>query len=219
MAGSANKTRGMTNCVMSYAKNSVSNSFSTRCNGVGHGFEVVFTESHARQYRAFYPHQRALSPFFLQLELMGYNELEQVMNFLRKYVQALMGSANAAMTISVPSRNFLRTGVPIGGMIENDHTGSNVFQPSIVFESVLDPLDPRVFTTIGPNASVSTVDLGITGQNDASKFFYPPSAAVNDPNATGESLYDTRPYSNPDPGLGPDNGFKPGPLTGPSVFF
>lgn len=199
MAGSVQSTPGETNCSMSYSRNSGVNSFSTRAVAVGHGFEVIFTESHARQYRAFYPHQRALSPFTLQLDLIGYGELKQVMDFLRGYITALMGSANAPVTVSVPSRNFLRTGVPIGGIIDGDHTGSNVFQPAIIFESVTDPLDTRAFTTVGADASVSTVDLGITQQNDASKFFYPPSAAVNDPNAKGETLYDSKPYVPPAP--------------------
>jgi hypothetical protein len=217
MASTAQKTRGASNCTISYTKASAQYSFATRCNGLSHGFEVVSTESHARQFRAFYPHQRALSPFVIRLELMGYPELKQVMDFMRAYVKALMVSADAAMTVSVPSRNFMRKGVPIGGITDEDHTGSMVFQPAIVFESVTDPLDTKVFTTIGPNASVSTVDLGITTQNDASKFFYPPSAAVNDPNATGESLYDTTPYKNPDPGLGAGN--VGGSLTGPARAF
>lgn len=192
MAGTSQKTRGATNCTLSYAKSSALYSFSTRCVGVGHGFEVIFTESHARQYRAFYPHQRALSPFVIKLDLIGYAEAKSVMDFLRGYIKALMTSADTSITVSVPSRNFLRKGVPIGGVVDTDRTGSNVFQPGIVFESVTDPLDTRIFTTVGPNASVSTVDLGISAQDDAAKFFYPPSAAVNDPNAKGETLYDSR---------------------------
>lgn len=198
MAGTREKTRGKTNCTLAYGSGTDRHVFSTRARGISHGFEVIATESQARRYRAFYPHQRALSPFSVEFELIGYNELKSVMGFFRSYIEQVLLISSKYVTVSVPSRDFFRAGVPIGGVIDTDHTGSNVFMPVITFESITDPLDTRIFTTIGPHASISTVDLARTERDDASKFFYPPSAAVNDPNSKGDTFYDTRPAAEPD---------------------
>lgn len=210
MAGSSGKTRGLTNCALTFTSGGDKSIFRTRCRAVGHGFEVVATESQARRYRAFYPHQRALSPFVVTFELIGYPELKRVMEYFRSYIDKVILVTSNYMTVSVPSRNFLRAGVPIGGVIDTDHTGSNVFQPTVVFETVTDPLDTRIFTRVGPRGTVSTVDLAMTQRDDASKFFYPSSAAVNDPNAQGDSFYDTRPV--PDTPFDPELGYEPIPL-------
>jgi hypothetical protein len=171
---------------------------------VAHSWQVIATESHARRTRAFYPHQRAVGPFTLTLELKGYGELKVVMDWIRDYIDSSMDVNQNSITVSVPSMNFWRQGVPISGVLDSDHTGSNVFLPNVVFESITDPLDTTVFT--GTGNTVSQVDFGITQQNDASKFFFPGSVAINDPNATAESFYD-----NPNDGLNQNPAFVPTP--------
>lgn len=187
-------TQGIANCTLSYTTGTDTYALRTRARAVSKGFEVIATESHARQYRAFYPHQRALSPFSVTLELKGYPELKLVMDWLRGYLNAFTNTFQNAISVTVPVMSFFQVGVPVGGIMDQDHTGSNVFLPGVVFESVYDALDGKIFSTSGASSSVATVDLGLTAKDDAGQFFYPSSPASNDPNAKGESLYDVRPY-------------------------
>lgn len=222
MAGRIAKTAGTTNCTMSYGRAALAYAMQTRVRGVSHTFDVIATESHARRQRAFYPHQKAVGPFTLTFELKGYAELKLVMAWMRDYIDSSTDVNQNSITVSVPSMNFWRLGVPISGVIDEDHIGSNVFLPSVTFESINDPLDATTFT--GTGNSVSQVNYGFTQQDDASKFFYPGTIAVNDPNATGDSFYDTpnpndpNTIGNPNTNLGPDKGYTP-PLIGRNIPF
>lgn len=188
MAGRIIKTPGPANCTLSYGRAALGYALQTRARGVSHTFDVIATESHARRQRAFYPHQKAVGPFTITLELKGYGELKLVMDWMRGYIDSSTDVNQNAITVSVPAVNFWRLGVPISGVLDTDYTGSNVFTPTMIFESVNDPQDATTFT--GTGNSVSQVDYGFSQQNDASKFFYPGTIAVNDPNATGDSFYD-----------------------------
>lgn len=177
---------GVTNCTLSYARAGTPYSMKLRCRGVQHGFSVIATESAGRRYRAFYPHQRAVDPFAITLELAGYTQYKTVMDWLVGYMNSVVQAGSVAMTVNVPARSFLRQGVPTGGVLDMDQTGSNLFLPQVVFESVTDPLDTST-------PAVASVNLGSTPADDAAKFFYPVSASVNDPNATANSFYDSAP--------------------------
>lgn len=180
------------NCTLSYSKSGVNYAFKTWAYGVSHGFSVIATESSGRKYRAFYPHQRAVDPFTVTFLLKGYPHLQLLTNYLTKYMLAVVDTGSVAMTVNVPSRNFLRQGVPTGGVIDQDQTGSMLFMPQVTFDSVTDPLD-----TSAP--AVSGVVLGSSAADDAAKFFYPASASTNDPNATANSFYDAAPTLVPTP--------------------
>lgn len=181
------------NCTMQYTSGADARTLLARCDQVGHSLAVIATESQARTTRGFYPMQRAVGPFTVRLELKGNREFEACMAFLEGYARSLMSAANAMplMWVSVPSRSFSRLGVPVGGVTHGDHVGSNVFKPVISFESVTDPLAPGDILTgyTGGTAWISEFDPNGQG-DDASRFFYPASAASNDPNATGAALYD-----------------------------
>lgn len=221
MAARIIQTRGA-NSTLSYGRSSSAYALRTRVRAISHTFDVISTESHARATRAFYPHQRAVGPFTVTFELMGYAELKQVMDWMRDYIDSSKDVNQNSIAVSVPSYNFWRLGVPVGGVIDEDHTGSNVFLPGVTFESVTDPLDATTFT--GTGNSVSQVDYGFTQRDDASKFFYPGTIATNDPNATGDSFYDSpnrndpNTIGNPNTNLGPGKDFTP-PLTGPPRAF
>lgn len=187
-------TRGQGNCTLVWSDGSTSHGFRTRARGVAHGFDIVAEESHARQYRAFYPKQVAEQPFTLTLELMGYNEFKRVMDFLRAYIRSFMTVASRSMYVSVPVRGFFRLGIPIGGVVDEDHVGSNVFLPTVVFESILDPADPRIVSGVVNQNLFSQFDIANAGADRATRFFYPASASTNNPNARGEDLYDTRTF-------------------------
>jgi hypothetical protein len=183
---------GTTNCTLSFSKAGVNYSMQARVRKITHGFSVIATESAARKYRAFYPHQRAVDPFSLTFELMGYTQAQLVMGYLRNFMQAVVDTGSTSMTVRVPARNFLRQGVPTGGVMDMDQTASNVFLPTIVFDSITDPLDLST-------PQVSGISLGSTSADDAAKFFYPSSASTNDPNATADSFYDAAPVVVPPP--------------------
>lgn len=210
------------NCTLSYGKTSSAYALRARARGISHSFDVIYTESHARRTRAFYPHQKAPGPFTVTFELKGYAELKAVMDWMRGYIDSSADANQNSIAVSVPSMNFWRLGVPISGVLDEDHTGSNVFTPTVVFESVTDPLDATTFT--GTGNSVSQVDYGFTQRDDASKFFYPGTIATNDPNATGDSFYDNpnpndpNTIGNPNTNLGPGKGYTP-PRTGKPVAF
>jgi hypothetical protein len=181
-----------TNCTLSYSKSGVNYAFKTWAYGVSHGFSVIATESAARKYRAFYPHQRAVDPFTVTFQLKGYPHLRLLTKYLINYMLAVTDTGSVAMTVNIPARNFLRQGVPTGGVVDQDQVGSMLFAPQITFDSVSDPLD-----TSAP--AVSGVVLGSSAADDAAKFFYPASASTNDPNATANSFYDAAPTLVPTP--------------------
>lgn len=188
----AQSLKGVTNCTLSYARAGVPYSMKLRCRGLSHGFSVIASESAGRKYRAFYPHQRAVDSFSVTLELAGYTQYRSVMQWLIGYMNSVVSAGSVSMTVNVPARNFLRQGVPTGGVMDMDQTASNLFLPTIAFASVTDPLD----TSTPP---VARVDLGSTSADDAAKFFYPVSASTNDPNATADSFYDSSPTPSPPP--------------------
>lgn len=190
MTSVASTSGPYSNVTFSFKTSSSVQSFSTRCYGLTHGYDVVASESHARTARAFYPRQRALSQFSLTLLLKGYVDYKAFMDFMRSYISNFAKASSGSMTVNVPARNFMRYGVPIQGVADGDHVGAILFKPVLVFEPVYDPLDTKLFTT---TADASQVALGTSQNDEAAKFFYPVTASTNDPNATGESLYDAAP--------------------------
>lgn len=161
--------------------------FYGRFRKISYRWEVIATESHARTTRAMYPHQRAISQFAIQLELKGYRENKAFFDFMKAYIDMYVSANLQALLVVSAVRNFVRWGVPVRGIADNDHTGSNVFSPVIVFESVNDPLDPTIYSPDG--GAISTTSLeGVTG--DQASFFYPFSAGSTDPNVKAETLYD-----------------------------
>jgi hypothetical protein len=188
-ANSLVRTPGIVNCAFSWGRSGATNALQTRCRGLAHGFDVIAEESHARQNRAFYPRQVAEQKFSITLELKGYPEFQLVMEYFRRYIQSFMVAANNAMYVAMPARNFLRLGVPVGGVSDGDHVGSNVFLPTIVFESVYDPADPDLISKSSNNSQYSSFDRSTAEADPAAKFFYPASASTNDPNASGDLLY------------------------------
>lgn len=196
MTGIASTSGPFSNATFSFTTSSATQSFSTRCYGITHGYDVVAAESHARTARAFYPRQRALSQFSLTLLLKGYVDFKAFMDFMRSYISSFAQASSGSMVVTVPARNFMRYGVPIQGVSDGDHVGAILFQPTLVFEPVYDPLDTQLFTT---TANASQVDLGTSQSDEAAHFFYPVTASTNDPNATGESLYDAPAVSIPTP--------------------
>jgi hypothetical protein len=180
---------GVVNCFFSWSRAGAAQVLRSRCSSIGSGFDVIAEESHARQTRAFYPRQVAEKKFALTLQLNGYQQFKTAMDYFRNYVRSFMVAANNAMYVVVPSRQFVRLGVPISGITDEDHVGSNMFSPMIVFESVYDPADPDLVSKSSNTGQYSWFDRSTAEGDPAAKFFYPASASTNDPNATGDLLY------------------------------
>lgn len=211
MTSTAGTSGTNSNASLAFTAGGSSFYFATRCNKITHGYEAVASESHARTTRAFYPRNRALSQFTLSMQLKGYKDYKAFMDFMRAYVQNFTSTATNAMSVSVPQRNFMRYGVPVGGISDGDHVGSMLFAPTIAFESIYDPLDTTIFTT---THDASQVDLGTSQSDEAATFFYPVTASTNDPNATGESLYDAPPIIVTPAPIGPAVGIPPTSIGG-----
>jgi hypothetical protein len=64
---------GNSNAQLAYSSADGSFSLWTRVRKLSHRWEAIYTESHAREYRAMYPHQRAVGQFALTFECNGYS--------------------------------------------------------------------------------------------------------------------------------------------------
>lgn len=187
------------NTILYYPGATIGYSIFVRTRELLHGWDVIATESHARADRAFYPHQRSVGKFSIKLELNGYNEYKSFMNYMLGYVN-LVASADAPvlypMQVSVWPYNFNRNAIPIKGMADGDHVGSQVFTPTLVFQTLSDTGDPTVLTASSPQVSqVTQPTQGGASGTDVRNFFYPFSQAMRDPNLKPETLYD---FGNPD---------------------
>lgn len=174
-----------TNGVISYTG---SQAYRVRVKKIEYDWEVIFTESHARAHRAMYPHQRAVARFALTLEFKGYVEYRNFVTFMWGYISSFVNANQYSMFVNVPVRNFLRFGIPVGGLANTDHVGSMVFSPRIIFEAMEDPADPVMMS--GSSNSVSQPDTSAAGSTEKD-FFYPFSAASQIASLTAETLYDT----------------------------
>jgi hypothetical protein len=185
------------NAQLAYSSADGSYSLWTRVRRLAHRWDVVATESHAREYRAMYPHQRAVGQFALTFELNGFVEYERLMQFFRSYVRTIgeqfdnQIATRPTMHVALAVRNFSRSAIPISGMNIGDHVGSMVFNPTVIFESAHDPQDLTILT--GQDAS--TYDLAGT-ETDAKNFFYPFSRASYDTTVKPETVYDFNPDDN-----------------------
>jgi hypothetical protein len=176
------------NAVCSYQYQGV-NTASVRVSKVASNYTVISEESHARQHRAFYPHRRSQGTFSVQIDCKGWAEFRDLITWFRAYATMVLNlSASVVpppMFVVVPSRDFLRLGIPTTGLQYGDHIGSMVFSPVIQFLSVSDPNDPS--TSILKTSQVSSTKDRL--RDPASNFFYPDSIASY-PGQYSKQLYD-----------------------------
>jgi hypothetical protein len=138
----ADNRRGL-NARLSYSKGGKGplRVFRARVDVITHGTKMIGDESQARTKRAYYPHRSAEDQFTINVICKGYEERKSLTDYLDRYASFVLDPDLAVgdfppMIVSVPSRNFVRTGVPITGYDYGDHVGSMVFNHSITFESV-----------------------------------------------------------------------------------
>jgi hypothetical protein len=149
-----------------------------------------------------YPMQKTEGPFQLTMELNGYTEFHKLMTFLINYAGALLGTAanpagtpqTSAMTVLAEQPDglgsFFQIGIPFTGMYDDDHVGSMVFNPTVVFMPVLDPSSPTIYNNATGAGGISWENFVNTDNGDASQFYYPRSVGESDPTGVSQSLYD-----------------------------
>lgn len=132
------------NCTLSYPRQG-SRVYRVRCSNLTYGFEQVAEESEARMTRAFYPHRTAPTQFTITVDLIGRAEKNSFNRYLTRYAEYLLDPSRRGrlplMTVTVPSRNFKRTGVPIKGINFGIRVGEMMWQPQVTFENSGEPLD------------------------------------------------------------------------------
>lgn len=161
------------NCTLSYVRGNAKNTYDVRVKTLTHGTMQIAEESHARTHRAFYPHHAAPQQFAILIQLIGYTERRDFMNWMGSYGEYaldpdLSADTFPAMTVSLPSRSFLTQGVPLTGYEWGDHVGSMVFEHQLIFEAAVDPGQTG-------NPPTSTVDnkWQAFANDEAIQYFYP----------------------------------------------
>jgi len=127
--------RGGLNCTLSYPdRNGNTRSYQVRAGAVGHGIQMIFTESQARTARAFYPHRTAMEQFSITVLLKDWGERADFINWLSGYanyaVDPDIGTPYQSfpwMQVAIPSRGFVQWGVPLTGYQWGAHTGMMMF--------------------------------------------------------------------------------------------
>lgn len=179
----SNITHSHANCTLSYTISGRAYAAKLRCIMVQISYSVNSEESHARTYRAFYPHRRSQGSFALQFQFKGWAEHTEAMTWFQDYINnALNDQGTGLMSVTVPSRDFSRTGVPTVGQQFGDHVGSMVFNPTIQFTSLADPSDP--------NATISKVSSYTEESKGAlSTLWFYPDSTMNQPGNLQDALY------------------------------
>lgn len=138
-------TRAGLNCTLSYPDaKGLTRTYRIRAGAVGHGLQMIFSESAARTARAFYPHRTAMQQFSIVALLKNWDERTDFVNWLSTYANYAINPdviqpAFPWMTVTVPSRDFTQYGVPLTGYEWGAHTGMMMFTPQILFEAATSP--------------------------------------------------------------------------------
>lgn len=192
-------------------------SMPVRVKKVGHNFEVISDESFGRMSRGFYPKARAIGRFALTFEFVGYAAVQQFTRFIVNYIRNVLdrNRDNApfmvvdilAPDIFPGNGSFIRRCVPVSGMVQEAEVAKIVYSPTLMFESMDDPLDPAVWwSPENWGSRISAFDLAhfyeqVGTAIPESLFWYPPVPEASDPNykPTPEELYNAPPQLAPTP--------------------
>lgn len=163
------------NCTLSYLNYEEKElRYRVRARRLTKGYTMIAEESQARTSKAFYPRQTAPTQFGIQIDLIGARERNSFNRYLMDYATLMLrergtqGQESIQMTVQIPSRNFVRMGIPMSGIEFGTVVGEMVFSPVLVFETSREPLDWNAQV----ETSIVQDDLsGLT--DDATQYFYP----------------------------------------------
>ena len=174
------------NCTLAYMAGARRRAYQVRANVLTHGMKVIYDESQARVRKAFYPHRLSSAQFFINIELVGHAEHRSLVNWMAEYADYILDpklrfGEFPSMAVSIPSRNFLRKGVPLSGFQWEDVVGKMVWNAGIVFETAGEP---------GENAPDLSRAVGtITGAE--TRYFYPTGIQLSGDSTPPDGTYAT----------------------------
>lgn len=162
------------NCTLSYTtRKGKQFGYRVRVRRLVKGYTMLAEESQARTSRAFYPRRTAPSEFSIEIDLIGRWERISFNRYLMEYASQVLeevgtGEESIQMKVVIPSRNFIRLGIPKEGVEFGTRLGEMVFSPRLVFETSREPLDWNA------DFDPSIVQADAAGmKSDATKYFYP----------------------------------------------
>jgi hypothetical protein len=153
---------------------------------IAHGMKVLFDESASRTRRAFYPHRLTSAQFALGIQLKGDEEYKSFSSWLASYADFILNvdlgfGEFPTMSVTIPSQNFMRFGVPLSGFEWGDKVGAMLWSPQVIFESAGEPLE------FAPRMS-SLGNLGATVDKDV-RYFYPSGQQLSGTQVPADGTY------------------------------
>jgi hypothetical protein len=149
-------------------------SYGVRVTRISYGLEILSSESEARNTRAFYPTSNSEPGFTLTMVFLDTQERDAFNAWVRGYWDAVSANSNIGgfMTVSVPSRNFIRQGVPSQGLTYGASWNEVSVPAQLNFVGTINPIDAvgvgDTIARVGSYYEKATTDL----QNG---LFYNPS--------------------------------------------
>lgn len=133
---------------------------------LGHGMSIVGSDGESRRFRAYYPFVRTSGAWYIEAVCAELRERDELHMWLLGHVSRCIDPYKAPlnpMTISVPSRNFVKVGYPTATLDFGDAFGRASYHTIINFCSASDP------TVSGVGASRYIPPL----RDSAARHFYP----------------------------------------------
>ncbi len=179
------RSRQGLNCTLSYLAGGQRRAYRVRANVLTHGMKVIYDESQARVRKAFYPHRLSSAQFMVGIELVGEVEHSSFTNWMAGYADYILDpnlrfGEFPSMAVAIPSRDFLRKGVPLTGYEWNDTVGKMVWAHSLVFETAGEP---------GESAPGLSRVGGIALYGNESRYFYPTGTQLSGDDTPPDGTY------------------------------
>lgn len=203
------ETRQGLNCTLSYMKGNTRKAYRVRANILTHGMRVIYDESQARVRKAFYPHRLSSAQFLVGVELVGEAEYSSFTNWMAAYADFVLDpnlrfGEFPSMAVSIPSRDFLRKGVPLTGYEWGDRVGAMVWSVGLTFETAGES---------GEKAPALSRVGGAAQYDPDVRYFYPTGTQLGGSDTPPDGTYtqvasiaDILPPSIPDDGPGKSTG-------------
>lgn len=156
---------------------------------INHGMRVVAQESIARRHRVFYPMKETSGAFAITMIFSDHVEYQKFGQWMAEYARRI-ASPNTKkarvgpMRVTVPVRNFDKTGVPSGSIEFGQNVRAASYTMSIQFEGTRDSIDAtRASTFVLPRRS-------IIKRNPEIPHFYPAGRQLSGDRYGKDYLYD-----------------------------
>lgn len=140
---------------------------------LGYGMNVVANTGEARAARTFYPFVRTSGSWYVETAHGNREERDELNSWLYMLVRRASNPWSdrplPPITVTVPARNFVKTGYPTGSIDFGDSSGKANWSTLVKFSSASDP-----------TSSILDASRYVAATNsDAAKNFYPGSRLGN----------------------------------------